>query len=526
MGTNYIVTIPRDDSQSLNALTWRDFQAANFTFDSPFQLELADGQVFFAEHVVRLVPKRRLVAFGTWADQPVVAKLFFASRHAKRHMEKDFAGIQSLQKNKIPTPTLLYQGVSQDKHVYVLLFQRVFNAQNLEEIWRTKENVEDMLPLLESVIIELATQHVLGVIQQDLHLKNFLLAEKTHYLLDGAEVELHAAAYSNQKDFLHAEKIIYTLDGGEIETFPYLLPRKESMNSLALFFSQLGVGIEKYQETLLNYYAKARGWLLKKEEVIGLFIAVKKWNEQRWQRFEKKIFRDCTDFERIHDWRTVGMVDRHYRGPEFSAFLANPEAVFMHAATKKLKAGRSATVIKITLDGRELVIKRYNMKNIWHYLRRCLRPTRAFTSWRLAQKLNLFDIATAKPVAFIEQRYLGLRGKSYYVTEYISGEHVGDYFMRNRAEEDKVAEMIKRMTALLKNTAKLEITHGDLKITNILVNANEYPMLIDLDGAVEHASLSSLHGAWRKEIKRFLQNFRDQPSLRERFKMELGNSIK
>jgi tRNA A-37 threonylcarbamoyl transferase component Bud32 len=523
------VTIPSsDDSRdlNLNKLTWKDLHAAHFAFDSPFQLDLADGQVFFAERIVRLVPKRRLVAFGTWQGQPVAAKLFFDSHHAKRQGEKDLAGIKSLQENKIPTPALRYQGISKDKRIYVLLFQRLFNSKNLEEIWREKENIEDMLPLLKSVIIELATQHVLGVLQHDLHLKNFLLAEKTNLIVDGAEIEFHSPDPCSYKDFLQAEKIIYTLDGGEVELFPYLLPKKLSINSLALFFSQLGVGIEKYQERLLHYYAKSRGWILKKDDVIDLFIAVKKWNEQRWRRFEKKIFRNCTDFVRVQDGRTVGMVDRRYRGPEFSAFLTNPDALFTHSKAKSLKVGRSSTVIKVTLDSHELVIKRYNMKNLWHRLRRCLRLTRAFTSWRLAQKLSLFDIATAKPVAFIEKRFLGCRGKSYYVTEYISGEHAVAYFVQNRAQEEKTTEMIKRLTTLLKNTAKLDITHGDLKMTNILINANDYPVLIDLDGAIEHASLSSLDSAWRKEIKRFLQNFHDQPTVRDRFTMEFNMKLR
>ena len=69
---------------------------ANFTFDKPFQIELADKQMFTAEKVVRILPKRRLVAFGTWSGKPVVAKLFFASKHAARHVEKDAAGIQEM----------------------------------------------------------------------------------------------------------------------------------------------------------------------------------------------------------------------------------------------------------------------------------------------------------------------------------------------------------------------------------------------------------------------------------------------
>lgn len=477
----------------LHNLTWKDLHKSTFSVSTPFQLVLSDGQVFLGEQVVRVIPRRRLVVFGMWQDKPVVAKLFF-DRHAKRHMKKDAAGIRILKENRVPTPALYYQGISKDKRVRVLIFQRIFKAKSLEEIWRERESTESLLPLLKAVMVEFATQHVYGVLQNDLHLKNFLITKKT----------------------------MYSLDGAQVEPFPYLLPKKPSLNNLALFLAQLGVGIEKYQELLFRHYAKSRGWLLKKEDIAELHSSIEKWNVERWQKFEKKIFRSCTDFACFQEARSVGMFDKNYATPELMAFLKNPEAAFNHTTAQFLKIGGSSTVVKVVLDNRELVIKRYNIKTVWHFLRRCLRPTRASQSWRLAQKLHLFGVTTAKPIAFLEKRYLGFRGKSYYVTEYVSGEHAGEYFDRNYKDDSKVNEMVKRITTLLKNIAKLEISHGDLKISNILINQQEQPVLIDLDGTAEHISLSSLQKAWRKEIKRFLKNFQNQPVIGERFEIMLG----
>ena len=79
-------------------------------------------------------------------------------------------------------------------------------------------------------------------------------------------------------------------------------------------------------------------------------------------------------------------------------------------------------------------------------------------------------------------------GYHYFVMEYVSGKQADNFF----------AENIKTVTALLKNLAKLGITHGDLKITNILSDSHNQPLLIDLDGAIEHDSLSGLRKAWRK----------------------------
>lgn len=492
MGNNYTVTIPNENLYT-TMLTWKDLHAADFTFAENFHLKLAEDEVFFAEKIVRIIPKKRIVAFGTWRNKSVVAKLFIDPKYAKRHMEKDVAGIKKLRDHKIPTPALYYKGFSDDNRIQILLFERIFEAENLDDVWQKKDTLGNVWPLLRAVVIELATQHVLGLLQQDLHLKNYLLTEKR----------------------------IYTLDGAQIKLFPHILPKKLSMANLALFLSQLGVGYEEDQEKLFKFYAKSRGWLLKQDDIFELFFLIKKWNDSRWKNFEKKIFRESTNFSCIHDLQTFGMYDRHYAKPELLNILHHPESAFNHPTMNMLKAGRSATVIKVTLDQREYVIKRYNMKNVWHHMRRSLRSTRALTSWRLAQKLNLFGVRTAKPVAFIEKRCLGFRGKSYYITEYVSGEHAGEFFHHHYNQEEKIASMTKQITTLLKSIAKLEITHGDLKITNILIDKHECPVLIDLDGAVEHASLSGLRSAWRKEIKRFMENFQDLPIVRERFKEEL-----
>lgn len=482
------VIIPCENKMT-HTLVWKDFHALDFTSDSPFQLTLTDDQVFVAEKMMRIVPRKRLVAYGTWQGKEVIAKLFF-DKEAKQHWESEIAGVKLLIDNRVPTPTLLHQCKSKDGRVYVLFFEYIANAKSLDDIWHHKNNIHAVMPLLKSVVVELATQHVFGLLQHDLHLKNFLIRKNKHvYMLDGAEVELSEP----------------------------LLPKKVSMQHLALFLAQLGVGVESYQEILFKHYAKSRGWLSKEEDKNELFFLIRQWNEQRWKKFAKKIMRNSSNFANKKDSHTFAMYDRQYAKPEWLAFLHDPESAFHHPTMTMLKNGRSSTVVKVMLDQCEFVVKRYNMKNKWHFLRRCLRPTRAFAAWRLAQKLSLFCLPTAKPVAFIEKRLLGLRGKSYYVTEYVSGKHIGDFFAQYANDEEKISMMVKRIVALLKSMARLEITHGDLKMTNILIDESEQPFLIDFDGAVEHLSLASLRQAWKHEIKRLLDNFQDLPNVKEAF---------
>jgi len=489
--SDYIITTA-NDRQALDTAAWIDLYKANFTFNKPFSPPLSDGTILYCEQVVRMMPKKRMVVFGTWQHQPVAAKLFFDPRHSKRHADKDAAGIKLLKNNKVPTPDLLFEGLAKDEHIHVLILERITNAQSLDEVWRNRQDMEEVLSDFKSVIIEIATQHVLGLLQHDLHLKNFLVNEKT----------------------------VFTLDGAQIQTLNELLSKPVSMNNLALFLSQLGVNVEVYQELLFKHYAKARGWSLKKEDYLELFADIKRWNQVRWKSFEKKIYRDSTDFCSKDSWRSVGMYARAYEGPELMAFLKTPEAIFELKTAEFLKKGNSATVIKVQMDGRDYVVKRYNIKNKWHAVRRCLRETRASQAWRFGQKLGLFNVATAKPVAFVERNFMGFRGTSYFVSEYISEENVGDYFAANT---NITSIMVENVSRLLKSLAKINMTHGDLKMTNILIDSKAQPVLIDLDGAVEHHSGIGLKKAWKHERARFLKNFDGYPDLRHQLEEALKN---
>lgn len=461
-----------------------------FSSQRPFEIEMGDGQHFRADAIIRMIPKRRLVAFGTWLDKPVVAKLFFHPDHSKKHITKENNGLIVLRQNKIPTPACYYQGMSEDRRVHMLIFERLMHSKSLDAIWKETLEKEAIEPILKSVVLELATQHVLGVLQNDLHMKNFLIRAQT----------------------------VYTLDAADIEQHDRLLPKKICMDNLALFFSQLGVGKRDLQIKLFEYYAKSRGWLLKKQDYKELFFSIQKYNRKRWKKFDAKIKRSSTDFCRIKTNRLLTIYLRHYDSKPFQIFLNDPDAIFNNVSTPILKNGRSSTVIKTKIDDHTLVVKRYNIKNKKHFLKRMFRATRAFKTWRLSQKLNFFEVTTAKPIAFIEKRWFFLRRQSYFVTEFIEGPHALDFFKSHHHNEALTNLLADRIIVVLKNLAKLEMTHGDLKLTNILIQ-NLHPVLIDLDGAKEHVTLASLRAAWKNEIKRLMKNFEKLPLVGNQFKM-------
>jgi len=470
-------------------ITWKALRHADSSLAVPFKLVLNEHETpVYCEEIVRIVPGKRLVVFGTWGERQVVVKLFYERQKARIHAKREITGVEALAAVSIPTPKLLFKGEARNKQLQILLFERIFDAKNLEDIWQQRHERKNIKTLFDAVIVELATQHVLGITQHDLHFKNFLVKGKK----------------------------IYTLDGSSIESCEQILDKKASLDNLALFFAQLGVGTEKLQKRLFEKYASSRGWIVKKADVEYLSAAIKKWNEQRWERYSKKVMRNCTAFARKNTSRALIMYDRSYYSPALQNLLAHPDAIFLDPQTEMLKSGKSSTVVKVLIDNQYFVIKRYNIKSFWHGLRRCLRSTRAASSWRLANLLRLFGISTAKPIAFIENRFLGLRGKSYFMMEYVEGKNLGEYFSNYKIGEESFIKVARRVVRLLKNLAKLYISHGDLKMTNILVH-NEKPVLIDLDGTIEHKGKGETKRGFKREVKRFMENWTAMPSVRALF---------
>jgi tRNA A-37 threonylcarbamoyl transferase component Bud32 len=466
-------------------MSWKKLARVNSgTISLPFQLTLIDSdKPLICQEVLRIVPGKRLVVSARWDDQIVVAKLFY-SRDAKRHVKRDIEGADILQHANVPAPKLLYRGSTHKKRTQVIIFEKIEECASLESIWQNRNQYLEVDALMRSFTVELATQHVLGIVQQDLHFNNFLVTDKR----------------------------IYTLDGGAITHVDNPLDKKTSLENLGLFFAQLGAGTEELQRELFSVYVKARGWLVKTADLELLQTSLKKSWQDRWRRYHKKIFRNCSAFKKIDKVFKTIIYDREYQSPALLNLLQHPEEIFTDANTVLLKKGRSATVAKFTLDHRTFVIKRYNLKNTVHWFRRCLRETRAKTTWRLAQRLCLFGISTAKPIAYIENHYLGLRGKSYFLMEYVPGQHSGDFFAAFHADDPQFEFVAKRILMLFQQLSELQITHGDLKNTNIIIH-REQPYLIDLDGMSEHKLRLRFQRAYKKELRRFMRNWESMPSI-------------
>lgn len=196
---------------------------------------------------------------------------------------------------------------------------------------------------------------------------------------------------------------------------------------------------------------------------------------------------------------------RDYFTPEFKKLLEDPDASIK---PPHLKTDATTTVTLVELNGKQFVIKRYNIKRFWHGLKRAIQPTRAARCWRSAHQLLRYGIATPKPIAMIERRVGPLRREGYYIYEYIPGQQGFDVFRDTPASETVTIARAQKTAEIIKKLLDSKISHGDMKASNFIY-ADTQPYLIDLDAMRHHRFNFIAKKRREREVERFLMNWAD-----------------
>lgn len=458
----------------------------------PFQLNLNHPSAARLEchTTLRCLPGRRQVCAATWDDEQVVVKLFL-DRKAQRYWEREKRGIELLRQRDIATPELLFAGFSKDDNIPVLITRMISGAQTALERWERCSNDNERLDLLKSLVEVIARQHKHGLWQEDLHLGNFLLSADEVFTLDGDAIR------------------------AKIRTA--LLPPYISRGNLSLFFAQIPPPYAHLFEDTLNHYISASGQSLQQWQSL-LTTELPQQRRKRRRTYVSKAFRNCTEFTRKRKKGQL-LIHRSDAPPELIRSLENDPDSLIEQGTI-LKNGNSSTVVRVESGSDEWVVKRYNIKNLWHFLKRCLRPTRAAISWGNAHRLKISGINTPQAVAMAEKRFGPLRLTGYYVGRYVEDPDVAEYFSADSIEDTPQIQAATALVRLFELFYNLGIHHGDCKATNFLLN-EQHPWVIDLDSMREFNSHQSFLRHYRVDRARFLRNWKPDSKVREWFDKRL-----
>lgn len=435
--------------------------------------------------LVRTIPNRRYVYAGVFDHQPVYAKIFIG-KSAALYALRDKAGAELLQQAQILTPKLLLAreldaGVL-DASVCVLIYAAVENAQNAEAVWRSSDADQRFL-LMRQLLQTVARHHQAGLLQTDLHLKNFLVQKQ-----------------AGQAD------VIYTLDGDGIRRLRPWLRQRQQLHNLATLFSKMDVLDDGWIAELYSQYCSWLGLPSSLAAETNVWSLTQKIRAKVVTGYaDKKVFRNCTDVKVTKSFRWFAAITADFNVDYQS--LASLDQ-YLADAQRNIKNGNTCTIAKALLAAQPVVVKRYNIKNFWHGLNRAFRASRAAKSWANAHRLLISNIATAKPLALFEERYGGLRGRAYYLSAYVDAPDVKQFFASAAAGDKEMAA--RNVAALFYKLYLLRYSHGDCKATNIKM-VDLSPVLIDLDAM--QVNFGGMFSSWRferkhiKDLQRFMKNW-------------------
>ncbi|HSH86524.1 MAG TPA: lipopolysaccharide kinase InaA family protein [Methylophilus sp.] len=441
------------------------------------QLALPDGSALTQLQVHRMLPGRRWVFSAAWQNQAVFAKVFIG-RQAEKYAKRDAQGAIWMAEAALKTPALLWQGHAKNGQAHVLIYAAIPQAENVHQVYAQTE-VPQRLMLLEKVVQVLAQQHAAGLLQTDLHLKNFMLANGSVWSIDG--------------------------DGIRKKT----LSRRACYQQLAALIAKLSIlDQQAWVPDLLGAYQQQRKWSgqISQNQILAW---AKHYKAQEVREYvERKIFRNCTDVIWQQTATFVMAHNAHVALPELT-----PDALELAMrAGSMLKEGNTSTVVRTRLAQLDAVIKRYNIKNMLHAIGRSWRPSRAAVSWSNAHRLQYHEILTPQPLAMLEKRLFGLRGQAYFVSA-VSALPDAFTFFNTISDEALRSEALRQLALTCYQFYLLQISHGDMKATNLQINAQGQIVVMDLDSMQQHRCAKRALRAHVKDIRRLLQNWKDDTSL-------------
>ena len=443
--------------------------------------------------ILRILPGKRLVCSGEYNGQDVVVKFFLDSRRAEKHCAREEKGMRALKEAGIKTSSLQFKGFLKPGGQPVLVFRMIDRAIDFTEAWKHVRSDNRRSELLMQIVSIIADQHEAGLIHDDLHMGNFLLAGNDIYTIDGDAINVR-----------HKGKA---------------LSEVKSLANLGLFFAQIYPLFNHLVPDAFNVYLEKREWSRNTVTYNRLIKEIRHKHKKRKKKYLKKIYRECSAFICQKSWDRFLVYDRSYNTGKMVRFLTDPDTLI--DTNRLLKDGNTATVALVEVDCQRLVVKRYNIKNTWHAFKRSPRPSRAWKSWRNSHRLALLGIPTPKPIAFMEKRWGPFRSRAYFITEYVEGIHLHRLLRSGAMTEKNLKGLVERFVRMLQLFVDASLSHGDFKATNFLV-AGEQIWVIDLDGMREHRFRWPFRQAFKRDCKRFMENWVNLPEVEKTFEIHLS----
>jgi len=314
---------------------------------------------------LRILKGKRVVFEGQWNGLKVLAKLF----STKRHYNRELKGLKTLEESKIECPSVLFEGCAENatgldtygfsnKPPYVLLLEFFPEAQDFRTLWRSALNEERRSYLFSQLLNLIAQHHNNGIIQNDLHLGNFLVVNGRLISIDGDAIDQKKS--STDDDYCKQVGILLA------QSFPRYDLFLE--NLLPVYFDARNIDTSSNRLSIIREYRA-----LYRKKACNNWIG--------------KSFRNSTQFKAIKHFDKKIYMSKAYASLELENTL------------KKLADTMTPQDQEWTIDSCTFRSKFYPDKTVTD--RKLLRENEASVCWKEAQRKVFFGDSSSKPAALI-----------------------------------------------------------------------------------------------------------------------------
>jgi tRNA A-37 threonylcarbamoyl transferase component Bud32 len=454
----------------------------------PLSIPLPAGDILQLTESLRVIPRKRITARGTWQGKDIIAKVFFKPRKAAYYAERDRIGVNSLLQAGVTTPNLYYAGASQVKGVHVLIFEFIDNATSLAELWEHATDPKAQLRLLVKTIHGIAKQHNVGLLQMDMHTGNFIFSSGRVYSLDGDAIK----RVTRRKRGLRL---------------------KAGLKNLAALIAQMSFVHEVKTQHVFGAYCNSRNY----KPSGRYFLYFEKQIAKQAQRLRRKILektlRECSSFVVRSSFTLRAIWSREQSKTDLPVLLPVLEQkVKQQPPAEEIYKTHGYECVKLPSENRALVVKRYALRHLYEGFWHALGFSKAKKAWVNSHSLNLIRVPTIKPIAFCERGLLPWFGKSYLISEFIEGISLNEFVTLNETSTELLADVFAGVALAFQKLARSQITYGDMNARHFLVT-KQGVLLTNFDRIKLHRSAEVFERTMQQQLYQFLQNWQDKPHI-------------
>ena len=185
---------------------------------------------------------------------------------------------------------------------------------------------------------------------------------------------------------------------------------------------------------------------------------------------------------------------------EIKEVIGNPEHFMTKGKVVKDEVGHQ--IVKIKIKDHEFFIKKYQMKSIFHILRKVLTKSRAHNAWLASFWYRAAGINTFEIISVYEEYNSFFTLDSYLISKSLEGFRLDEAAIH----EDNSLMICAKINSFFKRLSWIGFNHGDAKSSNFFFSRNKL-IAFDLDTSRQRNLLLFFNISRKRDMKRILRSF-------------------